>query len=414
MLTEKSPQPILSYLIYTCCAIAFATVPFGLKFGRDIFYVASYISFIAIVLNLRYYTLDKLKLVVSLSFLAFGLGTTFWLIAFKQPGAYIDIYRSYMSTARLFSAMSVVSLVALNERLAMQKITLVVSVAVGLLVNTYALYQGLWLLQSRIELNFDRTTIVAYLLTAISLVMMQSILMLKIRYRLGFYIAAFILSYSAIILTGTRAAMIAYPALILLTVIVTKNIITVRHKIAVILLVPVLLTSTSLVFKDLVMSRIHDFERNIIAINDIEAENSVFSRVWMQVVAIRTGSEAPLGQSAEQRASEAMRIIQADPQLYNAKRYLTVHMHNEILETWSLKGIWGVVLLLAFYGSLTVLAFRLSRNAMLFGLTVAMIIYGLSDVIFFSTEATATFLLAIIASILSMKKNQTVAEQPIC
>ncbi|MCK8360280.1 ligase, partial [Erwinia amylovora] len=92
----------------------------------------------------------------------------------------------------------------------------------------------------------------------------------------------------------------------------------------------------------------------------------------------------------------------------------TVHMHNEILETWSLKGIWGVVLLLAVYGSLTEHAFRLSRNAKRFGLTVAMIIYGLSDVIFFSTEATATFFLAIIASILSMKKNQTVAEQPIC
>lgn len=414
MLTKRSPHPVFSYLIYTCCAIAFATVPFGLKFGTDIFYVASYISFIAIVLNIKYYTRDKLKFIVSLLFLAFGLGTIFWLVAVKQQGPYINIYRAYMSTARLIIAMSVISLVALNERIAMQKITLVVSIAVGLLVNTYALYQGLWLLQSRIELNFDRTTIVAYLLTAISLVMMQSIMMLKIRFRLIFYIAAFILTCSSIILTGTRAAMIAYPALILLTVIVTKNIIPIRHKFAIILLVPVLLASTGLLFKDMVMSRINDFEQNVAAVNDTHSENSVFSRVWMQIVAIRTGNEAPLGQSAEQRASEALEIIKNDPQLYNAQRYLTVHMHNEILETWSLKGVWGVMLLLAFYGSLMLLSFRQPRNSMLFGVTVALVVYGLSDVIFFSTEATATFLLAIIASFLSAKKPHTATGQPTC
>ncbi|CCG85461.1 O-antigen ligase family protein [Erwinia piriflorinigrans] len=414
MLTKRSPHPVFSYLIYTCCAIAFATVPFGLKFGTDIFYVASYLSFIAIVLNIRYYTRDKLKFIVSLLFLAFGLGTIFWLVAVKQQGPYINVYRAYMSTARLIIAMSVISLVALNERIAMQKITLVVSIAVGLLVNTYALYQGLWLLQSRIELNFDRTTIVAYLLTAISLVMMQSIMMLKIRFRLFFYIAAFILTCSSIILTGTRAAMIAYPALILLTVIVTKNIIPIRHKFAIILLVPVLLASTGLLFKDMVMSRINDFEQNVAAVNDTQSENSVFSRVWMQIVAIRTGNEAPFGQSAEQRASEALEIIKNDPQLYNAQRYLTVHMHNEILETWSLKGAWGVMLLLAFYGSLMLLSFRQPRNSMLFGVTVALVVYGLSDVIFFSTEATATFLLAIIASFLSAKKPHTATGQPTC
>lgn len=414
MLTKRSPHPVFSYLIYTCCAIAFATVPFGLKFGKDLFYVASYISFIAIVLNIRYYTQDKLNFIVSLLFLAFGLGTIFWLVAFKQPGPYIDVYRSYMSTARLVIAMSVISLVALNERIAMQRITLVVSIAVGLLVNAYALYQGLWLLQARIELNFDRTTIVAYLLTAISLVMMQSIMLLKVRYRLIFYIAAFILSYSTIILTGTRAAMIAYPALIVLTVIVTKNIIPLRHKVAIILLVPVLLASTGLLFKDMIKSRIDDFERNVAAINDTQSENSVFSRVWMQIVAIRTGNEAPLGQSVEQRANEAMEVIKNDPQLYNARRYLTVHMHNEVLETWSLKGAWGVTLLLSFYGSLILLSFRQSRNSMLFGVTSALVIYGLSDVIFFSTEATAIFLLAIIASILSAKKPHSATEQSAC
>jgi len=40
---------------------------------------------------------------------------------------------------------------------------------------------------------------------------------------------------------------------------------------------------------------------------------------------------------------------------------------------------------------------------MLLGVTLSLIIYGLSDVLFFSTECTVIFALAIIASILSTK-----------
>jgi len=135
-----------------------------------------------------------------------------------------------------------------------------------------------------------------------------------------------------------------------------------------------------------------------------QADNSIFSRVWMQIIAVKTGNDSPFGQSAEQRAAEAMDIIDKNPKLYNAKRYLTVHMHNEVLETYSLKGIIGVVILLAIYINLILVSFRPERNAMLLGVSAALILYGLSDVLFFSTEATIIFSLAIIFSVLSLKK----------
>ncbi|WP_357064254.1 hypothetical protein, partial [Nocardia sp. NPDC050799] len=93
----------------------------------------------------------------------------------------------------------------------MQRLLVVVALITGLAVNGYSLYQGLRLDIPRVELNFDRATVVAYLMTAIDLVMMQAILMLRTRYRLVLYIAAFLLSFSALVLTGTRAAMLVYP-----------------------------------------------------------------------------------------------------------------------------------------------------------------------------------------------------------
>jgi O-antigen ligase len=115
---------------------------------------------------------------------------------------------------------------------------------------------------------------------------------------------------------------------------------------------------------------------------------------------------APLGQSAEQRGNEILALVAQRPELSGALPYTTVHLHNEFIETYSLKGIWGVVLLLALYLGLLLSALRPYRNALLLALTFSLFAYGLSDVILFSTEGTAMFCLAIILSVLSVKKTK--------
>ncbi|MEX0634507.1 hypothetical protein M8494_31950 [Serratia ureilytica] len=49
-----------------------------------------------------------------------GMGTILWMHHFKQPGEYINIYRSYMSTGKLQLATAFILLIALNERLCVQ------------------------------------------------------------------------------------------------------------------------------------------------------------------------------------------------------------------------------------------------------------------------------------------------------
>ncbi|MEJ5076215.1 O-antigen ligase family protein [Erwinia sp. MYb535] len=405
MLLGKNLHIASSYLIYLGCAFAFFTVPFGLNIGRNVFYLSSYIAFIMIVLNFRHYTKNKFNLFVSSCLLALGLAIILWVARYKQQDEYINIYRAYMGTARLQIAAAFIMLFALNEKIPTKKIAIFTGIFAGVIVNAFGLYQGLWLGITRISLNFDRATIVAYILTAISLVMMQSILMMRIRYRLVIYTISFAFTYSTLLLTGTRAAIIAYPIIIFLSIMATKNLINGNQKKLLLLALPLLIVISGLVFKKQIEMRINDFQNNIAMVDNTKVENSVYARVWMQIVGIRTGNTAPLGQSAEKRADEARTIISNEPRLYNAKRYLTVHLHNEVLETYSLRGIWGVLLLVATYASLLILSFRPKRNVMLLGVSLALILYGLSDVLFFSIECTAVFLISIIISILANRSQ---------
>lgn len=406
MLSGKAPHPAFSYLIYLGCAIAFCIIPFGFEVGRNFFYAASYLAFITVVLNINYFLKNKKNLILPVLFLCVGMATIFWMYYFKKPGEYINIYRAYMSTGKLQIATAFILLVALNERLCIQRYFVVVALICGAAVNGYALYQGLILGVSRVELNFDRATIVAYLMTAINLLMMQAILLLRTRYRLFLYAVGFLVTFSSLILTGTRAAMLVYPVAISLSLLATKNLVSRKHKIQLIALVPLLLLASGLTFKSQIEQRIADFKQNLQMIDQPHIDNSIISRLTMQVVAIRTGSEAPLGQSAEQRGNEIKAIVAQEPRLYGVIPYIDVHMHNEVLETYSLKGIWGVLLLLALYSGLLVSSFRPYRNSLLLGLTFSLFVYGLSDVIFFSTEGTVIFCIAIIMSILSAKKSQ--------
>ncbi|WP_199637582.1 O-antigen ligase family protein [Serratia sp. PAMC26656] len=404
LLKETTPHPAFSYLIYLGCAIAFCTIPFGSATGRNLFYISSYISFIAVCLNVKYFVKNKRNLILPVLFFCVGMSTIFWMNHFKQPGEYINIYRSYMSTGKLLIATAFILLIALNERLCMQRAFVVVALATGIAVNGYSLYQGLWLDIARIEINFDRATVAAYLITAINLVMLQAILMLRSKYRIPLYIIGFLVTFSTLVLTGTRAAMLVYPVVIALSILATKNLISHKHKILLTASVPVLLLVSGFVFKSQIEQRIDDFKTNMKLVGTPEIDNSIISRLTMQRIGLRTGTMAPLGQSAEQRGEEIKAIVAKQPELYGVMPYINVHLHNELLETYSLKGVWGVLFLLALYVGLFVSSLKPHRNALLLGVTFSLFVYGLSDVIFFSTEGTAIFCLAIIASVLSMKK----------
>jgi O-antigen ligase len=117
---------------------------------------------------------------------------------------------------------------------------------------------------------------------------------------------------------------------------------------------------------------------------------------------LQAGLDAPFGESAERRGDDIKRQVQANPGLAGVLDFITVHMHNELIENFSLRGIAGVTTLILLYITLLINAWR-KRNVIQGILILSVIVYGLSDVVFFSKEATIVFSTALILSILHQK-----------
>lgn len=402
---QDTPHLFFSLLIFSGCALAFLTAPFGGSFGRNVFYITSYLALAGFIVHSRYYLQEKKKLILPGALFLVGMVSIIWTTLYKQPGDYITLYRQYQATGRLQIAASFLLLVTLKERRISQRAAIIAAVMTGLAVNSYALYQGIHLNIDRVELNYDRATVAAYIITAVNLVFIKSALLFRTRHKIWLFALLFIVTYATVILTGTRAAMLAYPILVLIQVLFTKDVIQRKHKIILFTALPVLLVMSALAFQSKIESRIHDLKENLAMAHETQGENSIISRFSMQTVAFHTGSSALAGQSAEARGQKAEALIKQDPSLYGARIYLTVHMHNELLENFSIKGLFGVISLIGLYLSLIYCSFRPMRNSALLSLSVSLIVYGLSDVIFFSTEGTLLYCLAIIFSVMIMKKN---------
>ena len=412
MLTNKTPHPAFSYLIFLGCSIAFCSTPFDSHLGRDIFYISSYIALLSFIINFKFYTKDCKKLILPALFLLAGLASVLWVAYYKQPGDYINIYRAYTSSGKLQIATAFILAIALNNRINIRENLTSIVILAGIAMNAYAIYQGIWLNAERVELNFDRATAAAYIITAINLVVMYAVLTLKNRYRFYIYAIAFLLTYASIILTATRSAMLVYPIALGMSILINKDSLSFKNKITLSLSLVAIFTLCFFIFKNEITQRINDFKIDLQLSDQPQRENSIISRLSMQKVGMQAGNIAPLGQSAEHRATEITAMVNQNPLLSGVLPYLTVHMHNELIETYSIKGAWGVVILLALYIGLICYSFSYGRNPALFSVALTLFAYGCSDVLFFSSEATIVFCLAIIFSILICKKVDKTGIQP--
>lgn len=411
MFRRETPHPLFSYLIYLGCLVSFVTISFNWSQGRNIFFVTSYVAFIALIFNPKYYTKRIDLLWAPLLFVAVGLGSILWVAAYKQPGEYINLYRAFMVTGKLLVATGFVLLIALNERINFSRLIKPALLLLGASVNLYIIYQGVTQGISRSELNFDRATIAAYIITAVDLLMIYTLLHVSKKHRIILFALGFTVSYIAIIHTQTRAAILAFPIISIIMFLVDKDI-TKKQKYISCLSMIALLFLSGFFLKNIIDNRIEEFKIDMSTLSDIHTsrENSVGSRISMSKAGTLVGNQHLFGQSAEQRGNEISTLVAKNPLLAGVLPYTTIHMHNELVDTYSLRGIWGGLLLIALYLSLLWLSLRSQKNTALLAMTITIITYGLSDVLFFSSEATGIFGIAVILSVLIGKHTATTVQ----
>lgn len=341
-------------------------------------------------------------LILPLALLAFGLMQIIWVAVCKQQGSpFTAAYRSYQNAGKtLIFASLVITAIGCRDASSpcIRRGVNYLVIATGLSLYGWAAYQlyslgGMNLLTYRVPLGFEMATGTAYALTFIALLASQAILNLHGRLVIPFYFLHFALSSMAIVTTQTRAAILVYPILCIALFLLhyRRN----RKVLAASVTSFIILGILALVpLKSVLEQRYVDFKVDLAAYQSENSNTSIGARFAMQRAGFETGKLQPWGESLEQRSASLNVLEAADPSLSGALIYMNIHLHNEILDTFSLKGVPGVVLLVLLYASMVYIAYD-HKNALLLIVAGVIAIYGLSDLLLYAKGASLISMLAL-------------------
>lgn len=125
----------------------------------------------------------------------------------------------------------------------------------------------------------------------------------------------------------------------------------------------------------------------------------------MYEVGLDIFKESPfLFRSAESRAESMNLLVSKQNRLRGALEFSNVHLHNEIIEAASLKGILGVLSTLFVYFSLFYTSYK-KRALGLFILTLGIVGVGISDVIIWARSIPIIVISATIILLLINNRN---------
>ncbi|CAI1188166.1 O-antigen ligase family protein [Serratia quinivorans] len=270
---------------------------------------------------------------------------------------------------------------------------LLISFALAFVLATgyglYQVYNGI----DRIAMSTNRATIAAYLYSALSILLIY--LLIKTKNSSTCYplasAAVFIISFLIITMTGTRAAILAHPLLILLMVLFHYRKIHLKSLLIAIILIGLGITVS---YEKYIKPKIEQTSTEITLYQQGDDFSSLGSRFSLWSVGLNIFSQHPYGNTVEARHAQAAEIVINDPKNKTAMVYIDSHLHDELLEAASLQGIVGLLTVLFFYAYTLTLGIR-QKNTPLLMIGCCMIVYGLSDVMLISSESLLFFMVCI-------------------
>lgn len=378
---------------------------------RKIFYTAGYVAILAMFICYKRINKPLKNLVPMLASLFLAGSILVWVAMFKNDGAYWDVYNSYETSGKNILLFAVLIFIFSNFRIKHNPHLLdAIFIIGGVITNLYAIHQYNFHSEQRIELGFDRATVAAYIITVIDILMLHAVLNRHGWVRYVLFAFTIGLTFSAIIFTGTRAAILSYPILCLLLAFTHSNV-NKQHLIKMILCLSCLLAAGVYMFQQPLETRLHALQSDIKKFQvSNNSRTSVGARVAMIQVGVETGSAAPLGQSAEARNALIKQLATKNSSLNGSIPFMNVHLHNELIDNYSLRGVAGAAALIFFYLALFWCSWR-KRNPTLMVMTLSLIVYGLSDVIFFSREGLIVYVIGLLTAMVFLgKRNDSPAE----
>ncbi|WP_165786527.1 O-antigen ligase family protein [Mixta theicola] len=404
-LTKKHWRDALYFFAVSAVLLAVMFTFISEKTAKVSFYWAFYFSLIGIIANGRQISRQHLWFTGLLALL--GCSKVAWFYWHYLGQADYNPFNDYLNAGKRLLIAAVISYYLFSQLARQQQLTRRM-IEWGLIVaftgaTAYGLYQY-FSTTRRVEFALDRATISAYgyaMLAAAVLFMLAA--KKHAKGQLLLCLGIFIVAWFVIIQTGTRNMIAAFPFIIFFVGLFQFRHLGWKGAAGIIIAIAVL---AAVCYKPMIKPRadIAIAEFNHYG-NDRGNDNgSLTSRLAMWNIGTACFAANPLGMNMEQRTAWFKEYVKAKHRDASALNFVSIHLHNELIDSATLQGIQGAIVMVLFYLAMIVYALR-KNNALLLSVMLAVVISGLTDVVFISRELTVCVSLLLTLSLLWQSIN---------
>ena len=410
-LTLEKTQYYLIQLLFGLCAVAFGGVIVSPYFSVKVFGVAGIVALVAFLLDIKNFRKHD-AFWLCLVLLVIGICDLVWYRMFKvESSPAINSYRAYLEVGKicLFGAFSLFVFANKSQlKIGSNKVHVLLAVLLQVMIIVYAGYQHFSLDSQRVTLSLQGGTDATGAAYTIAFISFYTILVMQhstSRWKEFGILGHFFITFLILVATETRAAILAYPVIFfgLLVVKFYKE----KHipwKGVGVLLVALL--AGMFMMKSSLIQRYNDLNHDLVAYDKDNSITSVGARFAMWKTGLASAKDNYFWQSTDERNVKIIDMVNKDPGLAGALDHLRGHLHNEVVETLSLKGPSGLILYILFVISLAWYALRKLKSVILCAFLASLIMFGISGVMFYSKTTPVAWMLTLIMSVVFLEQNK--------
>jgi O-antigen ligase len=391
-------EKVYRFLFLTICT-TLASSLFISVYPRKVFYFISYatIIFMAIKLLQNEFIYNRKSMAISVAFMLIGIIRFTWGEIYSQT-QFSDITSNYRTGGKIFIVSSLTAYFFITWRhyitQTLSKKGFVILLSGMVITLGFAMHEhfetGL-----RVKLLTDSAGTVSYLLTALAL----STLFLGYNAihhtgtRVGVFCTIFSLNIILLTLTESRAGILTLPILYL------GFFGLVHPKLIKSTLVPLIILMT-IGFVILPQSLWQRLDSINVEMSSYKTNNdtSIGARFSIWKGGYSSIKWSLTGQSPDERTQKAREFIirheRNNPEAYKNVQY---HLHDDILETFSLQGIIGGISILFFYITLLIIPVQ-NQSVSIALLPASFVIFGLTDTVLIQSDSATVLCLTVFVS----------------
>lgn len=378
--TEKAAF-IMEYGTFIFSAVTLLVAMVNNNLSMKLFNICGILALLTLIIKGRSSNLTWKSFALPTSILFIGIIDLIWYKLFKVNNSpFQATYHNYINTVRVFIFGFFMVLLAATTKIKYKSSALLYLLySVSFIILGYALFQKFSIGLDRIDFGIGTSTGAAYSIMLVGLISAVAILYTPKSHPLLFVLNT-VMVFAALVMTQTRSSILIFPVICCITI-VTYYLKNPKKLFLGVCGFMALLIVLGLVFSQSIAKRYDAAVNDINLYQQGKGNTSLGARFAMYEAGLMIFKDAPLNwRSADERSYEVSELIKQDKTLSPVRLFTNIHLHNEIIESASLKGIVGILSIIAFYAALMFSVYYY-RSLGLFAFSLAIIGTGLSDVI---------------------------------